>query len=84
MNGLIDADSALRAREKIGHRIESGLYDSSLPLALAIGKLLDLYVEQIFGNDAGDARAGGLKSRAAKRRRTQFSMNASSPKHPSS
>jgi DNA-binding XRE family transcriptional regulator len=84
MNGLIDADSALRAREKIGHRIESGLYDPSLSLALAIGTLLGLYVEQIFGNDAGDARAGGLKYRAAKRRRTQFSMNASSPKHLSS
>jgi putative transcriptional regulator len=32
------------------HAIESGRYDPSLPLALAIAKLFHMSVEQIFGD----------------------------------
>jgi putative transcriptional regulator len=32
------------------HAIESGRYDPSLPLALAIAKLFQMSVEQIFGD----------------------------------
>jgi len=38
------------------HAIESGKYDPSLPLALAIGKLFGRAVEEIFGERCGRKR----------------------------
>jgi putative transcriptional regulator len=49
------ADRLNISRQSI-HAIESGKYDPSLPLALAIGKLFGTSVEEIFGD-------GGSKTR---------------------
>jgi putative transcriptional regulator len=38
------------------HAIEAGRYDPSLPLALAIGRLFDLPVEEIFDDGLGRRR----------------------------
>jgi len=49
------ADRLNISRQSI-HAIESGKYDPSLPLALAIGKLFDKPVEEIFGEGCGRKR----------------------------
>ena len=49
------ADRLGISRQSI-HAIESGKYDPSLPLALAIGKLFDKPVEEIFGEGCGRRR----------------------------
>jgi putative transcriptional regulator len=49
------ADRLSISRQSI-HAIESGKYDPSLPLALAIGKLFGRSVEEIFGE-------GGVRRR---------------------
>ena len=46
------ADRLNISRQSI-HAIESGKYDPSLPLALAIGKLFGKPVEEIFGDGCG-------------------------------
>ncbi len=54
------------------YAIESGLYDPSLPLALAIGKLFGCAVEEIFSNDSRDAQGSGPgKSRSGRDARTK-------------
>jgi len=46
------------------YAIETGLYDPSLPLALAMAKLLGKAVEDIFGDDAdGDETKHKKKNR---------------------
>lgn len=42
----------LRVSRQTIYAIETGLYDPSLPLALAMAKLLGRAVEEIFGNGA--------------------------------
>jgi putative transcriptional regulator len=49
------ADRLNISRQSI-HAIESGKYDPSLPLALAIGKLFGKPVEEIFGEGCGRKR----------------------------
>jgi putative transcriptional regulator len=49
------ADRLEVSRQTI-HAIESGRYDPSLPLALAIGKLFGEPVERIFGDGADDEK----------------------------
>lgn len=49
------ADRLNVSRQSI-HAIESGKYDPSLPLALAIGKLFGKAVEEIFGEGCGKKR----------------------------
>jgi putative transcriptional regulator len=49
------ADRLDISRQSI-HAIESGKYDPSLPLALAIGKLFGKPVEEIFGDGCGKKR----------------------------
>jgi putative transcriptional regulator len=44
------------------YAIETGLYDPSLPLALAIAKLLGQPVEEIFGNDAKKRKTKSSRS----------------------
>ena len=44
--------------------IETEKYDPSLPLALKMGELFDLYVEQMFSLD--DVRAAEARRRGAK------------------
>jgi putative transcriptional regulator len=46
------ADRLNISRQSI-HAIESGKYDPSLPLALAIAKLFGRSVEEIFGDGGG-------------------------------
>jgi putative transcriptional regulator len=58
----VDFGNRLNVSRQTVYAIESGLYDPSLPLALAIGKLFGYAVEEIFGDDSGDAR----ESRPAK------------------
>jgi putative transcriptional regulator len=43
------------------HAIESGRYDPSLPLALAIAKLFQMSVEQIFGDQDSVSTAKQVK-----------------------
>lgn len=50
------ADRLQVSRQTI-HAIESGRYDPSLPLALAIGRLFGKPVEQIFLDDEQDAHS---------------------------
>ena len=45
------------------HAIESGRYDPSLPLALAIAKLFQLPVEQIFGEEESGGRENKVSDR---------------------
>jgi len=49
------ADRLNISRQSV-HAIESGKYDPSLPLALAIGKLFSKPIEEIFGEDCGKKR----------------------------
>ncbi len=49
------ADRLGISRQSI-HSIESGKYDPSLPIALAIGKLFGRPVEEIFGEGGGRRR----------------------------
>ncbi|HUK01509.1 MAG TPA: helix-turn-helix transcriptional regulator [Steroidobacteraceae bacterium] len=49
------ADRLNISRQSI-HAIESGKYDPSLPLALAIGRLFGKSVEEIFGADGSRRR----------------------------
>jgi putative transcriptional regulator len=49
------ADRLGISRQSI-HAIESGKYDPSLPLALAIGKLFGKPVEEVFGEGCGKKR----------------------------
>ena len=50
------------------HAIESGRYDPSLPLALAIAKLFGMPVERLFGDNASGA-SQDAKHRAASLRK---------------
>ncbi len=56
----VEFGDRLNVSRQTVYAIESGLYDPSLPLALAIGKVFRFAVEEIFGVDSGDARKGGL------------------------
>jgi putative transcriptional regulator len=49
------ADRLNISRQSV-HAIESGRYDPSLPLALAIGKLFGKPVEEIFGDGCRNKR----------------------------
>jgi putative transcriptional regulator len=48
----VELGDRLNVSRQTIHAIESGRYDPSLPLALAIAKLFKMPVEQIFGDDA--------------------------------
>ncbi len=49
----VDFGNRLNVSRQTVYAIESGLYDPSLPLALAIGKLFGCAVEEIFGVASG-------------------------------
>ncbi len=55
----VELGNRLNVSRQTVYAIEIGLYDPSLPLALAIGKLFGRPVEEIFGGESGDARKGG-------------------------
>jgi putative transcriptional regulator len=62
----VDLGNQLNVSRQTIYAIESGLYDPSLPLALAIGKLFGYAVEEIFGDDSGDAgRSGPAKNQSS-------------------
>jgi putative transcriptional regulator len=48
----VDLGDRLGVSRQTIHAIETGRYDPSLPLALAIAKLFGKAVEDIFGDDA--------------------------------
>jgi putative transcriptional regulator len=48
----VDLGNRLGVSRQTIHAIETGRYDPSLPLALAIAKLFGKAVEDIFGNDS--------------------------------
>jgi putative transcriptional regulator len=48
----VELGDRLNVSRQTIYAIETGLYDPSLPLALAIAKLLAKAVEEIFGEDA--------------------------------
>jgi putative transcriptional regulator len=52
----VEFGNRLNVSRQTVYAIETGLYDPSLPLALAIGKLFGRPVEEIFGDDPGAAR----------------------------
>jgi putative transcriptional regulator len=56
----VDLGNRLNVSRQTIHAIESGRYDPSLPLALAIAKLFQESVEEIFGVEdaAGQAKPG--------------------------
>jgi putative transcriptional regulator len=53
----IDLGDRLNVSRQTIYAIETGLYDPSLPLALAIAKVFARSVEEIFENDAKKRRA---------------------------
>lgn len=53
----VEFGNRLNVSRQTVYAIESGIYDPSLPLALAIGELFGLYVEEIFGDGRGRAKA---------------------------
>ncbi len=55
----VDFGNRLNVSRQTVYAIETGLYDPSLPLALAIGKLFACAVEEIFGDDSVAARGSG-------------------------
>lgn len=54
----VDFGNLLNVSRQTIYAIESGLYDPSLPLALAIGRVFGCPVEEIFEADSGNARRG--------------------------
>jgi putative transcriptional regulator len=52
----VEFGNLLNVSRQTIYAIESRLYDPSLPLALAIGKVFRCPVEDIFEDDSGDAR----------------------------
>lgn len=54
----VDFGNLLNVSRQTIYAIESGLYDPSLPLALAIGRAFGCPVEEIFEADSSDARKG--------------------------
>jgi putative transcriptional regulator len=52
----VEFGNRLNVSRQTVYAIETGLYDPSLPLALAIGKLFARAVEEIFSDDPGAAR----------------------------
>jgi putative transcriptional regulator len=58
----VDLGERLSVSRQTIYAIETGVYDPSLPLALAIGKVFGCSVEEIFDDDAGSTR----KSASAK------------------
>lgn len=52
----VDLGNRLNVSRQTIYAIESGLYDPSLPLALAIGKVFNRAVEEIFDSDSTDER----------------------------
>jgi putative transcriptional regulator len=69
----VDLGDRLKVSRQTIYAIESGLYDPSLPLALAIAKLFGRAVEEIFGEGTeGPARKRGEpESRPANRERKE-------------
>jgi putative transcriptional regulator len=64
----VELGDRLNVSRQTIHAIESGRYDPSLPLALAIAKLFGRSVEQIFGEDNSvDRVKEGRKQKAATR-----------------
>jgi putative transcriptional regulator len=55
----VDFGNLLNVSRQTIYAIESGLYDPSLPLALAIGRVFGRSVEEIFEDDFGNARKAG-------------------------
>ncbi|MGA2131793.1 MAG: helix-turn-helix transcriptional regulator [Bryobacteraceae bacterium] len=51
----VELGDRLNVSRQTIHAIESGRYDPSLPLALAIGRLFGMPVEQIFLDDVSTA-----------------------------
>ncbi len=54
-----ECGNRLNVSRQTVYAIETGLYDPSLPLALAIAKLFGYAVEEIFGEDSGAAPRSG-------------------------
>ena len=54
----VDFGNLLNVSRQTIYAIETGLYDPSLPLALAIGRVFGCPVEEIFEGDSGNARKG--------------------------
>lgn len=67
----VDFGNLLDVSRQTIYAIESGLYDPSLPLALAIGKIFGYPVEEIFEDDSGNARKGGSAKIPASGRKTR-------------
>lgn len=53
-----DLGDKLNVSRQTIYAIERGVYDPSLPLALAIARLFGCAVEEIFDDDAGNVRKG--------------------------
>jgi putative transcriptional regulator len=62
----VDLGDRLKVSRQTIYAIETGLYDPSLPLALAIGKLFGHAVEDIFGEGAADSAPSRPASRERK------------------
>jgi len=56
----VDFGNRLNVSRQTVYAIETGLYDPSLPLALAIGKIFGCPVEEIFGDDSRNGKARGV------------------------
>ena len=54
----VDFGNLLEVSRQTIYAIESGLYDPSLPLALAIGRAFGYPVEEIFEDDSSNAKKG--------------------------
>ena len=52
----IELGNRLSVSRQTIYAVETGLYDPSLPLALAIGRVFGCPVEQIFDDDSRKAR----------------------------
>jgi putative transcriptional regulator len=63
----VELGDRLNVSRQTIHAIESGRYDPSLPLALAIAKLFQRSVEEIFGEEdsVGRAKQGKKQKPAA-------------------
>lgn len=67
----VDLGDRLNVSRQTIYAIETGLYDPSLPLALAIAKVFGRAVEEMFGDDAVDSVRKQANNRAANRERKE-------------
>jgi len=67
----VELGNRLKVSRQTIYAIESGLYDPSLPLALAIGRTFGFAVENIFENNSGDSRTGAPAKMPKSERQTR-------------